>query len=202
MLGSMDKNHSSFGKSDATGRSSGKLVGRNARVRKPPKGEPWAWLTRELLTSPSWRSMSVNTARLLHFLLVEHMNHAALENGHLIGTYDQLVSFGLTRSRIPEALEEAQFLGLVSVQRSKYWAGAAPPNIYRLTFYADKDGNPPTQEWKGKTQEAIDAWRTDRTSRRMRKNMVVKKQITSATCGTPIVSLVELKGRKSRGRQK
>ncbi len=54
-----------FGKPDATGRSSEKRAGRAAKAHRPPKGEPWVWLTRELLASPAWRHQSVNTARLV-----------------------------------------------------------------------------------------------------------------------------------------
>ena len=46
---------SRFGKPDATGRSSGKLGGRAGKLMKPPQGEPWVWLTRELLASDAWR---------------------------------------------------------------------------------------------------------------------------------------------------
>ncbi len=53
------------GKPDATGRSSGKRTGRAGKAHRRPKGEPWVWLTRELLTSPAWRDQSVNTARLI-----------------------------------------------------------------------------------------------------------------------------------------
>ena len=79
-----------FGKPDASGRSSGKLTGERKKLRQPPKGEPFVWLTRELLTSPAWRAMSPNAARLIDFLLVEHTNHAGTENGNLLATYDQL----------------------------------------------------------------------------------------------------------------
>ncbi len=86
-----------FGKPDATGRSSGKRTGRAGKAHRPPKSEPWVWLTRELLASATWRAMSANTARLIDFLLVEHMNHAGTENGNLKATHEQLRAYGLTR---------------------------------------------------------------------------------------------------------
>ena len=70
-----------FGKPYATGRSSGKLTGSDRKWRSPPKGEPWAWLTRELLCSPAWRAQGPNCRRLIDFLLIEHTNHAGTENG-------------------------------------------------------------------------------------------------------------------------
>ena len=63
----------SFGKPDATGRSSGKLSGRARRLRSPPRGESWIWLTRELLESPAWRALNPNARKLIDFLLVEYM---------------------------------------------------------------------------------------------------------------------------------
>ena len=93
----------SFGKPDATGRSSGRLSGRESALRKAPKGEPWVWMTRELLTSDAWKGLSVNGRRLIDFLLIEHMNHAGLANGTLRATYEQLIDYGLTHSEIARA---------------------------------------------------------------------------------------------------
>ena len=158
-----------FGKPDATGRSSGKRSGRARKLNSPPKGEPWVWLTRELLKSAAWRARSINTVRLIEFLLVEHMNHAATENGNLKATYDQLAAHGLTRSEIRMAVEGANFLGLIRFKRGGRWAGTNQPSTYRLTFLADRDGNPPTNEWKGKTIDVISEWNQN-SSRRSRAN--------------------------------
>ena len=67
-----------FGKPDATGRSSGKLSGRAGRLRRPPKGEPWVWMTRELIASPAMRSLSLTARRLLDFLMIEDMTPSIL----------------------------------------------------------------------------------------------------------------------------
>ena len=136
-------------------------------AHRPPKDEPWVWLTGELLNSPAWRARSINTVRLIDFLCIEHMNHAGTENGNLQATSDQLVAYGLTRSAIRMAVEEAKFLGLIRFRRGGRWAGTNQPSIYRLTFLADRDGNPPTNEWKGKAEDGISAWRRE-FSRRTR----------------------------------
>ncbi len=184
-----------FGKPDATGRSSGKRNGRAGEAHRPPKDEPWVWLTRELLNSPAWRERSINTVRLLDFLLLEHMNHAGTENGNLKATYDQLVAHGLTRSEIRAAIEEAKFLGLIRLKRGGRWAGTNQPSTYRLTFLADRGGNPPTNEWKGRTEDVISAWKQD-CSRRLRETRAGrKKQIGSATSRTTVVRLPELRDR-------
>ena len=156
-----------FGRPDATGRSSGKRTGRAGNAHRPPKGEPFVCMTRELMASAAWRARSINTARLLDFLCVEHMNHAATENGNLKATYDQLVAHGLTRSEIRTAIEEAKFLGLIRFKRGGRWASTNQPSTYRLTFLADRDGNPPTNDWKGKAEYNISAWKQD-CSRRLR----------------------------------
>lgn len=149
-----------------TGRSTGRPTGKLKTLLSPPIGEPWVWQTRALLSSPAWRAQSVNCRRLIDFILVEHMNHSGLENGNLKATYDQLVDCGLTRSEIRSATEVAEFLGLLKVIRGGRWAETNQPSIYRLIFLPTApDMQPPTNEWKGKTEEAIAEWKADRASR-------------------------------------
>ncbi len=110
-----------FGKPDATGRSSGKRTGRASKAHRPPKGEPFVCMTRELLVSVAWRARSANAARLIDFLLVEHMNHAGTENGNLKATHEQLRAYGLSANSIRDAVEEAEFLGLLQFERGGRW---------------------------------------------------------------------------------
>ena len=162
-----------FGKPDATGRSSGKWTGRAGKTHRPPKGEPWVWTTRELLASPAWRHQSTNTARLIDFLLIEHMNHAGAENGRLKATHEQLRVYGLGANSIRDAIEEAEFLGLIRFKRGGRWAGSNQPSHFRLTIQPDRDGNPPTNEWKRRSEEQIQEWEEDRKTRR--KGRRIKK---------------------------
>lgn len=156
-------------KVDVTGRSTGKLVGRLSEIMGPPKGEPWIWLAREILESDAWCAMAPNTSRLVHFLLVEHANHAGTENGNLAAPYDQLVAYGCTRSRINDAIAEAYFLGLIDVVRGGRWADTNQPSRYRLTFYPTRDRYPATNRWKGVTTEDVIKWRAGRRKRRRQK---------------------------------
>ena len=149
----------SFGKPDATGRSTNRFSGREGKLRKPPRGEPWAWLTRELLTSEAWRGLRVNGRRLVDFLLVEHMNHAALENGRLVATYAQLVRAGLSRGEITPAIRECEALGLIRVEHGGRWNKTNQASRFRLTFYADHDGEPATNDWKRTTRETVAKFR-------------------------------------------
>ena len=110
--------------------------------------------------------MGANTQRLISFLLLDHQAHAGTENGNLMATYDQLEDYGLSRRLISYAIAEAEFLGLIRVNRGGRLAMSNQPSTYRLTFYIDRDGNPATNDWKVKTQEAIRDWKTDERQRR------------------------------------
>ena len=103
---------------------------RDKKMYNPPQGEPWIWLTTELLLSEAWRSMSINCYKLIFHLLIEHSNHAGRENGRLLSTYGQLQNYGLTRNKIRAVIEEAEFLGLIK-----------------------------HNEWKSITKEKIKQWR-------------------------------------------
>ena len=180
-----------FGKPDATGRSSGKLTGRDAKLMRPPEGEPFVWLTRELVESDAWQARSRQCARLIDFLLIEHMNHAGTENGNLMATYKQLVRFGFSRRKIGDAIEEAEKLGLIRCQRG--WKRR--PSTYRLTFYPDRDRSPPTNEWKKYTREiesSVPPCGTKEVppcgTKTTPYGATVGNQISVPPCGTPSIS--------------
>jgi len=157
-----------FGKPDATGRSSRIRTGKIGKVHRPPKGEPWVWLTRELLSSDAWRGMSINTRRFVDFLCIEHMNHAGTENGALIATHDQLTEYGLSPNCIRDAIDEGTFLGLLRLEfQGGRWGNTNRPSMYRLTFLPDREDNPPTNEWKRRTKGQIDEWKADKKARRI-----------------------------------
>jgi len=134
----------------------GKLADVNHRkVREIPKHMPFVPLTLELLKSDAWRGMSINCRRLIDFLLIEHMNHAGLENGDLIATYKQLEKFGV--NRISKAIKEAEDRGLIIIEHgSRKSLNESYPNRFQLTFlkYKDKNSNnvssyyAPTNQWK------------------------------------------------------
>lgn len=188
-------------KADATGRSTDKLtgVGRKAtKYRRPPKGIPWTWLTGELVNSPAWMAMGVNTRRLIDRLLIEHMDHAGTENGELPVTYDNFVEYGIHRDAIRGAIEEAGFLGLVRVtERGGKYGEKKIPSKYRLTWMGDKHGAPWTNEWKGVTQEQIDNWKDQRKEIRWLKQER-KNKFSSPETRTGLVPLSVLDGGKSR----
>lgn len=169
---------SSFGKPDATGRSSGKYAGRRGAAKRPPKDEPWVWRTREITASDAWRCRSINVVRLIDFLELEHMNHAGTENGNLFATHSQLIEWGIGKNYVTDAIDEAVFLGLVKVQRGGRWAGRNDASKYRLTYYVDRDGNPATNEWKPKTEAEIKEWRRKRSHRKKIKKAARNNYLT------------------------
>lgn len=174
-------------KADATGRSTGKVAGRQGRINRPPKGEAFVWLNRDLLASASWRLQSINCRRLIDALLLDHMAHAGTENGNLMATYDQLVEFGAGRRHIRRAIEEAEYLGLIRYSPGGRWAGTNQPSRFRLTFYADKDGTPPTNEWKSRTEEEIKNWKSKRAELAEARRSYSRKQNAGSLSCTTVV---------------
>lgn len=142
------------------------------KVSAPPEGEPWVWLTRDLLASPAWRARSQHCGRLIDFLLIEHLNHAGRENGNLAAPYAQLVEFGLGRRFISGAIREGEALGLIEVKRGgKKNLVADHISRYRLTFLCEKRRDSttrsyywvaPSNDWKKTTQAAASAIRDKR----------------------------------------
>lgn len=132
------------GRPDATGRSSGKLNGRFRKLLGPPGGIPWTWMTVDMLVSDAWRSLSINSRRLIDFLLIEHMNHGGVENGRLVAPYVQLKHFGMSTNLIAKAINDLECRGLLDCERH----GMRIATTYRLTWLPDWQGNPPTNRWR------------------------------------------------------
>ena len=149
------------------GRASRK-TSRDKKMYGPPQGEPWIWLSTELLLSDVWRSMSINCYKLIFHLLIEHSNHAGHENGRLLSTYQQLQDYGLTRNKIRSVIEEAEFLGVIRHRRARKVEALNQPNSYRLTFYADDENGYATNEWKSITKKKIEKWKVK--TGQLRKN--------------------------------
>ena len=120
------------------------------------------------------------------------MNHAGTENGRLMATYDQLSDYGLSRRLVSETVREAEILGLIRVNHGGRLADSNQPSTYRLTFYADHNFNPATNQWKGKTREAIREWKADESRRRRKARERRRKQKTALRSGPTVVHLVGL----------
>jgi hypothetical protein len=111
---------------------------------RPPVGEPYIWLPRELLASDAWRSAGINTRRFIDFLMLEQMGKGGQENGKLKATDRQLRAFGIGARHITRAIREAEKLGLVDCIKG----GMRVATMYRLTWLESHDGTPATTRWR------------------------------------------------------
>jgi len=114
------------------------------RANRPPAGQAWVWLTRELLCSDAWRSLSGNGRRFIDFLLLEHMRKGGKDNGKLKAPYRQLVAFGIGSRLLPSYIREAEDLGLVDCYRG----GMRVATGYAIGWFPLHDGTPATNRWK------------------------------------------------------
>ena len=117
---------------------------------RPPNGEPWVWLTRELLESDAWRSMSRAARLVVDRVLIEHMAHAGTANGDLIVTYADFVKFGVRRESLPAAIADAGARGLIIITE-KGRASTGPdrwPSKYAVGWLPLKDGAAAPNRWK------------------------------------------------------
>jgi len=108
------------------------------------------------------------------------MAHAGTENGNLAAPYDQLNASGIGRRFIPEAIGEAEALGLIVVHRGgKRNLVEDYTSRYRLTWLPAKSNDKfthyyvaPTNEWKRTTVDDIRAIRAKRSADRARKRVL------------------------------
>jgi hypothetical protein len=102
----------------------------SAKRGGPPKGQPWVWLTRDMLAGSAWQGLGINARRLIDFLLIEHMSHGGQRNGYLLAPRDQLVDFGIGYRLISPAIKEARDSGLVDVKPGT----GRRPSTFALTW--------------------------------------------------------------------
>lgn len=136
---------------------------KKTRANAPPKGEPWIWITQDMMASDAWRLMNINERKALDRILLEHMAHAGTENGNLIVTHADFIEHGVTPRYLAEALAGLEFLGFVKCTfRGGRWNGTNQPSRYWLSFIPDWRLNHPTNRWKLITAEEIKTWRAMR----------------------------------------
>ncbi|MEI9982633.1 MAG: hypothetical protein WDN69_05125 [Aliidongia sp.] len=148
---------------------------------------PFVPLRLELLRSLAYKGLSINARRLLDFLMVEQLQHAGLENGRLLATYDQLQRQGIGRSYIPKAISDLEERGLVVVdRRPRKSFTESYPLLFRLTFVQHQVQNEkgtkywvaPTNDWRTWSETAAE----DRANR---CNDRVPRQSTIENSGKP-----------------
>jgi hypothetical protein len=135
-------------KVNPTGRDTRLPASRRARkASRPPPGEPWVWLTRELLSSNAWQTLSINERRVIDRLLIEHMNHAGTMNGRLRVSHRQFITWGVTKNMVAPAIHGLQARGFVRITPADSNGDIRGYYQYRLTFLP-ADYSEPTNEWR------------------------------------------------------
>lgn len=127
------------------------------RRAHPPDGQPWVWLTREILESEAWHSAPINTRRVVERLMLEHMDHAGTMNGKLICTFADFQKWGVGRRLISISIRDASDRGLIVVtERGRASAGEHRwPNKYALGWLPMHDGAAALNRWKAWTPKSI-----------------------------------------------
>jgi hypothetical protein len=122
---------------------------REARNR-PPADKPWIWLTREMIESDAWRSLSRQAQLVIDRVMIEHMLHAGTENGNLVVTYADFEKFGIRRMSLKAAIAEAVATGLLTITL-KGRPSVGPdrwPTRYALGWLPLRDGAAAPNRWK------------------------------------------------------
>ena len=117
----------------------------------PPRGQPFIWLTLDMLVSPAYRALSGGGRRVVDRILIEHMAHGGGRNGALAVTYTNFQDYGIRRRSILHFLIEASVLGFVARTeegRTVWGDFEGVPARYRLTWLPTLDGLPATHEWR------------------------------------------------------
>jgi hypothetical protein len=127
----------------------------NRKLLRAPRGEPWVWISREMLDSAIWRSLPFVARKVLDRLIVEHLRHAGRMNGHLTVTYDDFKKWGVRRESVPEAIEILVEGGYIRVKRGKFEAAdRRRPNKYTLTWLS-ADLEAPTNDFRRASAERV-----------------------------------------------
>jgi len=116
----------------------------SGKANRPPDGKPWIWLTKEVIASDAWRSLSINAYRFLNFLMLELMKSGGTRNGELKAPDLQLRAFGIGAQYVGGAIRETEELGLVECHRG----GMRVATKYALTWYPHQDGTPASDLWR------------------------------------------------------
>ncbi len=120
----------------------------------PPEGMPWVWLTREMIESQAWTSLSRAARLVVDRVMIEHMAHAGSENGRLVVTYSDFVKFGIRRASLKSAITEAAAKGFILVvEKGRPSTGPERwPAKYALGWLPLFDAAAALNKWKAWTK--------------------------------------------------
>jgi hypothetical protein len=159
----------------------------NNKIGGPPKGQPWVWLTLELIESDAWRSIGINTVKLINFLMREHLRHGGAENGKLKAPQHQLEACGIGARYVARAIAQADEVGLVDCRRN----GMRAASTYALTWLPSYDGRGPSNRWRSYRNPDLKPLPAPKS-----KNLPLKGKV-----GLPLKGKVDHPTCPSKGRQ-
>jgi hypothetical protein len=126
----------------------------------PPKGEGqnWAWFTREMLESLSWRALNLASRRVVERVIIEHLKHGGTQNGDLPVTFADFQESGVPRCLIKASIELAVALGWIDVVERgvRGYGPARRPTRYGLTWLPRADWTAASNRWRLQTWESIE----------------------------------------------
>jgi hypothetical protein len=165
---------------------------------KPPKDQGgWMAVTKDILESSSYRSLSANAHKALDRLRVEHISHMRSENGNLIVLHEQFYDYGVTAEYVADALDELAYKGLIKMRKGRAGNGTAHPTIFTLTFDGTRDGLPATNDWKKITEEQTERWSKVERKRKMEDRAALGRKRKSSLRDSEIRPLRDSEMRKA-----
>jgi hypothetical protein len=138
-----------------SGQATNPSLRRFQKRNRPPPGEAFICITREMLESDSWRAMPLYARKIVERIMLEHMAHAGRENGGLKITYAQFAAYGVRRAAVKSAISIAEELGWIdTVERGiRAYGSARRPSRYGLTWLLRSDWTPASNRWRNLTRE-------------------------------------------------
>src|SRR5262249_51351338 len=110
-------------------------------------GEQFIMRPRSMLESKTYRSLSLSARRFIERIELEQLRHGGKDNGKLPVTYQDFSEYGLRRSSVIRARNEAIRKGFVRITRKGRSGKNGIATEFRLTFLP-ADNRPPTNDWK------------------------------------------------------
>jgi hypothetical protein len=143
---------------NATGRSVGAF-------RAPGRAKSWrieeqfVHLPKSLIESPGYSRRSIQAARILDFLIREHLSHGGACNGELLAPYAQLAQAGISGRDISNAFRELEAFGIIRrTKEGPRLGGRRGAYQYALTWLPTADGVLPTNAFRAVTERDVAAY--------------------------------------------
>jgi len=118
--------------------------------RKNKIKEQFVYYTREMISSPAYRALSLQGRKVLRRLELEHMAHGGQDNGKLPCRYYDFINYGCRRNGLSAALIEVEALGFaktITFGSRAYGNVPGKASTFLLTYLPTADG-PATDDWK------------------------------------------------------